>query len=377
MTAVGISKEIKSNEKRVGLVPDAVARLTAEGIDVFVESGAGSASGFPDENYVRAGGSVVSSRQELYKKCGLIVKVKEPQKEEFLLLTPRHILFCFLHLASPEQCGLLEAIVKSKATAIGYETVIKDGGVPILKQMSLIAGGLAMIYAAYFKENRLPNQDRTVPGDLYERLQKLAAAYPAIPAISSEGKALIYGGGNAGFSAALTAKSLGWEVFVVEAAGGRRKWVAGKGINVLAPDEVTFEVMTAADVLIGCGHSAGERAQKVMTVADLEKISACHKKILMDVSIDQGGNFPDSLSAPYHSPLVYDRFGNLRFCVPNIPALCGTYASEKLSAETLPYIKALAEGQDPAFERMPELKAAVNVQDGRILLEAVRKAHQQ
>lgn len=374
---VGIPKEIKPFEKRVGLAPSAVKKLAGAGIRVLVEQNAGLSSSFPDAEYRSAGAEIVPHAKALYEGAGLIQKVKEPLEPEFALLR-KQILFCFLHLASPENLKLREVLLKSGCTAIGFETVEKEGCLPILAPMSRIAGALAAAYGAYFQSLSLSLQKRgkgergiQYPPGFHEGLSRIAGFYPDFSGKISIGKTIIYGGGVAGASALTAVLQMKGEPVVVEMNEDRRRFLKKMTPQVFSPQEVPEAVLENAEIVIGTVHSRGQRARLIFDDDVLLKISRLKKKIILDVAIDQGGNFPEARSTNYLDPLCLDSAGNLRFAVPNIPSFCGRAASEALSEVTCPYTEALALDPGEAFQSFPELARGVNVHNGQMKISVV------
>lgn len=367
MLTLGVPKEIKPLERRVGLTPAYAAELVRLGARVLIESGAGIHSDYPDADYESAGAQIVYSARELYSRSDVIQKVKEPVEPEFELMLPGQIFFCFLHLASPENFALVKALLKQKVTAIAFETLSVRGRIPLLAPMSEIAGGLSAAYAAFFK-----NQNAQLP--LIEELVSIAREYPVWKRLFSPGKVVIWGGGIAGQSAAATALKLGGEVTVIEKDAEKHFSLKKMGVNVFFPDENFDETLKIADVFIGAVHSRGARALQVLTAEKLRLISSARKKIIMDISIDQGGNFPESHPTTYPHPVYLDSPGNLRFCVPNIPSLCGRPASQALSREALAWTEKMLVSPS-AWCESEELRYAVNVHDGKILMPEISSAH--
>lgn len=376
MLSLGVPKEIKTQEKRVALTPEAVGILHKEGISVFVERGAGLASGFPDQAYQQNGATLAADHAAVFQKSDIIQKVKEPLAAEYSLLRRGQILFCFLHLASPEQCGLVKALIQSGVTAIGYETLEKDGQLPLLAPMSEIAGGLAAAYSSFFHSQgieRVISMDRK---DLLQSLEAIAGQYPSLEGIQTKpGRVLIFGGGSAGQKALDASLKLGKEVCVIEKNDQRRKAFQVKGVAVFSPEELALSLLKKADILIGCAHSKASRAVQVITAEALKTVSVSKKKILIDIAIDQGGNFPEAKAKTYEDPVYLDSWGNVHFTVPNIPSLAGRQASEILSKESLQYTLALAKGLEEALRECPEFAQAVNVQDGKVRIPSIEKAH--
>lgn len=300
--SVGIPKEIKPLEKRVGMNPEGVAKLVQSGIPVVVQSQAGSLSGFKDDDYQKGGAYIAADLTELYGRAEFIQKVKEPQPEEYSLLQKKHVLFCFLHLASPEHCDLVRHLVKTGLTAIGFETIKKDSRLPILHPMSEIAGGLAALYAAYLR-SVIPADFR--PGSLFQdsgfrrndkedgilsQLEIIAQNYPRHSLnksgtgldnrqdLSPLGSVIIFGAGIAGMQAYKLSAGIANSVCLVEQNLLRLEALKKRGIACVSPQTLTRKQLEDADVLIGCAHSPGQRAAQVMTKEMLRDSSRIKKK---------------------------------------------------------------------------------------------------
>ena len=379
-STIGVPKETKSLEKRVGLTPYGVRALTSSGFEVWVQRDAGVDSGFLDIDYCAAGAKISNDLKELYQKAELIIKVKEPQPVEYPLLNEKHTLFCFLHLASHEACACVRALVDSGVTAIGYETLAIDGVLPLLKPMSEIAGGLSFSYGQFLYHRQKENKKED---PLTKDLFKIAMLYPSLPESSQTPISVcVWGGGIAGESALKMAEqSKGAQLILIEPRKERREQlnsIYGERLDLkcLDPASLTLEMLTETDLWIGCVHSKGHRAIQVVSDELLSLASKSRKKVIMDIAIDQGGNFPGSKTTFYHEPIFYDRYGNVRFCVANIPSFCGRYASEALEKAALPFIEFLAWGVDSALERNSVLKDAVNVRNHQIMIKEIREAHQ-
>lgn len=367
MLTLGIPKEIKPLEKRVGLTPESAAEIVGMGSKVLVQSGAGELSAFTDEEYKNAGADIVETAQEVYSYADVIQKVKEPLEPEFALLKNGQILFSYLHLASQENCPLIKILKDKKITAIAYETLESNGRLPLLAPMSEIAGSLSVAYAAFFAH--MENVT-----DLTAELEMIAEKYPSWPKLLPPGKVVIWGGGVAGQSALATALKLGAQVSVVEKDPARHSSLKKLGADVFFPQESDPRVLADADVFVGSVHVRGTRALQVLTPEQLKQASAGKKKIIMDISIDQGGNFPESRATTYARPIYKDSFGNLRFCVANIPSLCGRGATQALSREVLPWTEKILVSRD-AWTHSEELRNAVNIHDGKVMLPAIAEAH--
>lgn len=379
---VGIPKEQKPGERRVSLTPKGIRYLCERGIAVYVEENAGLHSGFSNDDYQNAGGILVPDAKNLWNKAQLIKKIKEPIQQEFNFFTSRHLIFAYLHLASPSAKPLLLALQKAKATAVAYETIQKGQDTPLLRPMSEVAGTLAAYYGAIF-QTRIQIAGGEIKGMQAAKsfMFEAASKYPAVPSFRYRGKLVVLGGGHVGRHGAQMAAQMGADVWVSEISEIRRKELAvtygNNSINIMNPNETEtyHRCLNEADVIIGAVHSPGKRAPLVIDKDLLKKISCEKKKIILDVSIDQGGNIAESIPGDYETPLHLDSFGNLRFSVTNIPSLCGQGASNALEAASLAYTFQLTQGLDRAIQMSPELKSGINVLSGEIVNSAVSEAH--
>ncbi len=368
MQKLGIPKEIKALEHRVGMTPDGVREITAKGFPVVVQAGAGLGSGFSDDDYRKAGADIVSSLQEVYAQATVIQKVKEPLAAEYPLIRREHILFSYLHLASPENCALVKVLMASGAAAVAYETLEVNGRLPLLAPMSEIAGSLAVAYAAYLLKN--PSAK-----GLTAAFQDIAARYPDFAGLPPAGRVVVWGGGVAGQNAMETALRLKGEVAVIEKNEDRRKALKALTPSVFGPEDIIDKVLTESDVWVGSVHARGQRAFQVISLEKMREASRAKKKVIVDISVDQGGNFPETRATSYESPVFTDSCGNLRFCVANMPSLCGPGASRALAAASLPYtLEILSKGLS-SLENASPLARAVNIAAGKILIPAIQEAH--
>ena len=356
---VGTLREIKNHEYRVGLTPESVHELTAHGHRVLVESGAGEGIGAHDPLYAGAGGEIVRSAEEIFATAEMIVKVKELQPEERALLRPGQILYTYLHLApDPEQASDLMA---SGATCIAYETVTDDnGGLPLLKPMSQVAGRMAIQAGATALEKA--NGGRGV----------LLGGVPGVlPA-----KVCVIGGGVVGFNAAQMAAGLGADVTILD----RSPEVLEKlGIYFEARAKTRFsnranlaECVADADLVIGAVLIPGAAAPKLVP-ADMLKTM---KKgaVLVDVAIDQGGCFETSHPTTHDDP-TYIVDGIVHYCVANMPGAVARTSAFALNNATLPFAIKLANlGAEEAMRQDPHLANGLNVSGGKIRHQAVAEA---
>ena len=249
--------------------------------------------------------------------------------------------------------------------------------------MSEIAGTLAGAYSSLIKQEvSVVGGKISYPPRFLEKLEMVASHFPKISENLSPVKAVVFGGGVAGQKAIEALLQAGSEVHLVEKKESRRaalevKYTKSKGrFRVWAPEEDFKEILRTADVWIGSVHVAGERSPQVISKEELRKLSVAQSKVIMDIAVDQGGNFPESCPTTYDHPLYLDSCSNLRFGVPNIPSLCGRGASEAIERATLPYLGALAKDWRQALINFPELRSGVQPFRGKLVNQAVARAHQ-
>ena len=384
MLTVGIPKEIKIEERRVALTPKGVRQLAQNHVRVLVQRNAGTFFGFSDRDYETAGAVLSETKEELWSQAELIKKVKEPIPEEFPLFKPRHIIFTYLHLASPNEHALLNALIQSKVAAIGYETIERDGTVPLLKPMSEVAGTLAAYFAGIFR-NYISVKNGKIFGldEAKAWMEKAATQYPQVLKNISLGTVVILGGGHVGEKAAQMASALGGKVFLSEISDARRSQLdrsfktAGLSVSFIDPKKIREyeEILAFCDTIISAVHVPGKRAPLIIDSTFLRKISERKKKIILDIAIDQGGNIIESRPTNYEEPLYLDSCGNIRFSVTNMPSLCARGASVALEEVSLDYTLALTHGIDHALAQYPELKTGVNILNGKVILDAIKEAH--
>lgn len=355
---IGVPKEIKIHEYRVGLTPDAAARLAREGHRVLVETGAGAGAGFDDAEYTAAGAEIVADADSVFGAAELIVKVKEPQLEECARLSPGQILFTYLHLAAdPEQA---RALMRSGATAIAYETVTDaQGTLPLLKPMSCIAGRMAAQVGAHYLE--MPTGRGMLLG--------------GVPGVAPA-RVVVVGAGVAGTNALEMAVGLQADVTVLDIDLVRLEELAtrfGNRIRTLysTPEAIAREVRTA-DLVIGSVLIPGASAPKLVT-RDMVR-SMRPGSVLVDIAIDQGGCFQSSRPTSHADPVYVDG-GVVHYAVTNMPGAVPRTATLALTNATLPHVRALARlGWRQAVQRDPHLRNGINVSAGEIRHRAVAEA---
>lgn len=352
---IGVPKEIKPAEYRVGLTPAAVREYVAHDHRVLVETGAGNGIDAPDAAYKAAGGEIVASAREVFAAADMIVKVKEPQPAEWRELRPGQILFTYLHLAAdPAQA---RGLMASGVTAVAYETVTDAAGrLPLLAPMSEIAGRLSIQAAARALEK--PQGGRGV----------LLGGVPGV----APGKVLIIGGGSVGTEAARTAAGIGASVTVLDRSLPRLRELdalfVGRVVTRYSTREALAEELATADAVIGAVLVPGAAAPKVVTRADLAGMR--RGAVMVDAAIDQGGCFETSHATTHADPtFVVD--GVVHYCVANMPGAVPLTASAALNHATLPFGLALADQGLAALARDPHLRDGLNVYKGRITHPAV------
>jgi alanine dehydrogenase len=355
---VGVPKEIKPNEHRIGLTPTAVREYVAHGHEVFIETDAGEGAGYPDHVYVRAGANILPDADAIFKAAQMIVKVKEPQPVEWARLTKDHILFTYLHLApDPEQT---KGLLASGCAAIAYETVTDaKGGLPLLAPMSEVAGRIAVFSAA---ETLLKHN-----GGMGLLLCGVPGVNPA--------RVVVLGGGVVGINAARMAMGLNAEVVVMERSIPRMREIddifLGRVLTRYSAIDSIEEEILKADVVIGAVLTAGAAAPKLVKREHLRRMKP--GSVLVDVSIDQGGCFETSKPTTHADP-TYVVDGVVHYCVANMPGAAPRTSSEALNNATLPFGLALANNGLDALKKDPHLARGLNVLHGKITHPAVAEA---
>ena len=355
---VGVPREIKKNEHRVGLTPTAAREYVAHGHTVAVEAGAGLGAGFTDEDYVRAGAAIVADGAAVYADSDMIVKVKEPQKVEWERLREDQILYAYLHLApDPEQT---RGLLASKCAAVAYETVTDArGGLPLLAPMSEVAGRIAVFSAAE---------------TLLKHNGGMGLLFCGVPGVAPA-RVLVLGGGVVGLNAARMAMGLGAEVVVLERSIPRMAYIDevtnGRVITRYSSIGAIEEEIVKADVVIGAVLVPGAEAPKLVKREHLKRMKP--GSVLVDVAIDQGGCFETSHATTHEDP-TYVVDGVVHYCVANMPGAAPRTSSEALNNATLPFGLALADHGLAALKKDPHLARGLNVLKGEITYPAVAEA---
>jgi len=350
---IGIPKEIKDHEFRVGVTPRGVRELRTAGHQVSVESRAGAAIGFSDAQYADAGAVIAASPQEVWA-CDLVIKVKEPQPAEFPLLREGLVLFCFLHLAAARE--LTEQLLRSKVIAIAYETVSDaEGDLPLLAPMSAVAGRLSVQMGAWGLTMVNGGSGVLLSG---------------LPGVVTPGKVTIIGGGVVGSNAARIAIGMGADVTLLERDPARQvalEEMFGAGLKVRHSDPAAIEqCVREADLVIGAVLAPGKHAPRLISRNLVRAMRP--GSVIVDVAIDQGG-CAETSHPTTHSQPIYVEEGVVHYCVANLPAATSLTSTEALTHATLPCALALAgKGVTRAMKEDAGLRGGLNLCAGQITL---------
>ena len=356
---IGVPKEIKVHEYRVGMTTASAHELVAHGHEVLVQSGAGLGAGMADDDYIAAGATIAPDAESVFARADMIVKVKEPQPQECAMLKRGQILFTYLHLApDPEQA---RALVKSGAVCIAYETV-KDaaGRLPLLTPMSEVAGRMAVHAGAHFLEK--------IHGGRGVLLSGVPGVAPA--------KIVILGGGVVGANAAYLATGLGADVTVIDKSLPRLAELdlmfKGHARTIYATSQAIEEQVLAADLVIGAVLIPGASAPKLVTRSMISRMKK--GAVIVDVAIDQGGCVEGARPTTHTDP-VYLVDGIVHYCVANMPGAVARTSTFALNNATLPYALALADkGWKKALVDNPHFRHGLNVAEGKITNQPVAEA---
>lgn len=355
---IGIPKEIKDQENRVGAPPSAVREIIKAGNKVLVQSGAGLGIGKTDEDYIKAGAEIVSSKEELWEKSQMIYKVKEPIEAEYKLMREGQIVFCYLHLAADR--ALTQKLLEKGVTALAFETLEVNNSLPLLKPMSEIGGCLAVNEGAVLLTNH-----RGGKGKLLQGLPGVAPAH-----------VVVVGGGIAGTGAVRTALGIGARVTVldnnVERLADLADIYGSKLETVYSNDYNVRKAVESADLVVGAVLTPGGRSPVVVTeemVMDMEEGS-----VIVDISIDQGGCVETMDRPTTHTDPTYTKHGIIHYAVANIPGVVSRSSTYALSNVTTDYAIKFASMSAEEILKDSILKTAVNTYQGDILCPGVKEA---
>jgi len=351
---IGVPKEIKEQENRVALIPSGVAQLRSRGHRVAVASGAGERAGYPDAAYGEAGAEILPTNADVFAAGELILKVKEPLPSEYASLRADQTLFAYLHLAANRP--LTEALLRSGATCIAYETVEVDRRRPLLEPMSEIAGRMSAIVGAYFLAGHAGGSGILPPG--------VPGVLPA--------QVTVIGGGTAGIEAARIASGLGAEVTILEVDLERMRFIdlTLPAIHTLYSTESSLrEILPTTDLLICAVLVPGSRAPKLITRSMLRLMRP--GSVLVDIAIDQGGCAETSRPTTHATPTFVEE-GVVHYCVANMPGAYARTATQALAHATSGYVQNLADHTlEEAVLRQPGLREGINVLGGKLTIRAV------
>lgn len=354
---IGVPKEIKKHEYRVGLTPSAVSKYVAEGHELFVETNAGIGTGFTDDDYIKSGATICNV-DDTFDTAEMIIKVKEPQTSELPKFRKDQILFTYLHLAADKK--LTEDLVNIGLTSIAYETIqLPNRSHPCLTPMSEIAGRLSVQEGAKYLETPFGGAGILLGG---------------IPGVK-RGRVVILGGGVVGFNAAKIAQGIGAYTSILDISQERLAYlddVFGSSVQTLFSNDANIESEIAdADVVIGSVYVHGASAPKLIRKTHLKSMKK--GAVLVDVAIDQGGCFETSKATTHDKP-IYDVDGIVHYCVANMPGVVPQTSTVALNNQTLRYGLEIASAISPD-KYNDALKLGVNTHDGKLICEAVANTH--
>lgn len=356
---IGVPTEIKTDEYRVAMLPVGVEELTAKGHQVLFQTGAGLGSGLPDHEYLRAGADMVSSGAEVFERAELIVKVKEPQSEEYDLIRPGQMLFTYFHFAASRE--LTEAMLESQATCFAYETLRDDQGrLPLLTPMSEVAGRMSIQEGAKYLER--PQMGRGI----------LLGGVPGV----APAHITVLGGGIVGANAAKIAAGFQADVSILDVDLDRLRYlddVMPANVNMLYSDRHTvLEQVQRADLVVGSVLIPGAKAPQLVRAEDLQKMKP--GSVIIDVAVDQGGCVETSRPTTHSDP-TYVIDDVVHYCVANMPGAVGRTSTFALCNATINWIRRLADfGSVGALAEKGALHEAINVHRGKLTNAAVAEA---
>jgi alanine dehydrogenase len=355
---IGVPKEIKNNENRVALTPAGAQELTKRGHTVNVQASAGEGSGFPDQEYLKAGAKILATAESIFSVAEMIMKVKEPIEQEYNLIKKDQLVFTYFHFASYEP--LTHAMIKTNAVCLAYETVEKDGGLPLLVPMSEVAGRMAIQEGAKYLEKPLKGRGILLGG---------------VPGVMP-GKVLIIGGGVVGANAAKIAAGMGADVVITDLNINRLRYlddVMPKNVRTMVSNEFALrELVKTHDLIVGAVLVPGAKAPKLITRDMLSTMRP--GTVLVDVAVDQGGCIETCKPTTHENP-TYIIDDVVHYCVANMPGAVPYTSTLALTNATLPYaIKLAGHGWKKACKDNLDLQKGLNVIQGKVVYKAVADA---
>jgi alanine dehydrogenase len=356
---IGCVKEIKKHEYRVGMTPHCVKAYVAHGHKVYIQAGAGTDAGFEDVEYQKAGASIEADRKRIFAECDMIVKVKEPQAEEYDLFREGQILFTYLHLAADRE--QTDALLARRIKGVAYETIrLPDGTLPCLKPMSEIAGRLSVQEGAKYLEKPFGGRGVLLGG---------------VPGVQ-RGKVAILGGGVVGTNAAKVAVGFGADVTVLDVSPGRLAYlddIFRGALATLYATETNIEaVLSESDLVIGAVLIPGAQTPRLVRREHLKLMKK--RSVIVDVSVDQGGCVETTRPTTHDQP-TFEVEGIVHYCVANMPGAVALTSTLALTSSTLPYGLKMADlGLEEALKRNADLKQGLNVYGGKVTCPGVAQA---
>lgn len=356
MMRIGIPKEIKQGESRVGMTPAGVAELIKHGHKVFVQHTAGEGSGFPDAAYEHVGAEILSIIEDVYAQSEMIIKVKEPIEPEYALIRKDQLVYTYFHFASDRP--LTEAMIQSGAVCLAYETVEEaDHSLPLLRPMSEVAGRMAVLNGAYYLQKTKGGKGKLISG---------------VPGVRPT-KVLVLGGGTVGEAAARMAAGMGADVVITDISLPRLRQLSIElpaNVTTLYSSEHNIrQELRDADIIIGSVLVPGDKTPHLITRDMLSLMEP--GTVLVDVAIDQGGCFETSHPTTHAEP-VYTVDGIVHYCVANIPGAVPNTSTLALTNATLKYALQLADkGWRKACEENPALRKGLNIVEGKVVFKPV------
>lgn len=353
---IGVPKEMKNNENRVAVTPAGVVHLINAGHKVVIETNAGIGSGFTDEEYKQAGAEIFERASEIWEKAEMILKVKEPLPHEYRYFRKGLILFTYLHLANEPE--LTKALVENEVTAIAYETITVNNTLPLLTPMSEVAGRMAVQLGAQYLEKSKGGKGILLSG---------------VPGVK-RGKVTIIGGGVVGTNAAKIAQGLGADVTIIDLNPARLRQledIFGSNVQTLMSNQYNIaESVKESDLVIGSVLIPGAKAPKLVTEEMVKSMQP--GSVIIDVAIDQGGNFETIDHATTHDQPIIEKHGILHYAVANIPGAVPRTATISLTNVTIPYaVQIASKGIIKAIKESEPIKTGVNVMNGKVTFKAV------
>ncbi len=356
---VGVLKEIKTRENRVAMTPAGVEQMVDRGHDVLVEKAAGAGSGFDDRAYTAAGAGIAGSAQDIYRQCGMVMKVKEPLPVEYPLIRGGQVLFTYFHFAASQE--LTRAIVDSGCVAVAYETVEKnDRSLPLLTPMSEVAGRMAIQEGAKYLEKTYGSKGILLGG---------------VPGVEP-GTVVVIGGGVVGTNAATVACGLGAKVYLLDNNLRRLRYLSEvmpkNCFTVMSSPANLRRLLSEADLVVGAVLIPGAAAPKLVTRDMLRLMKP--GSVIVDVAIDQGGCVETARPTTHDDP-IYEVDGIVHYCVTNMPGAVSMTSTLALTNATLPYALEIADhGYRVAARHNPEIARGINIVDGQVTYRGVAEA---